>query len=120
MKKNFIKIENIELWARVGVLDQERKFGQLFNIDIFLWYDFDECSQNDDIKATIDYSLIIDKVKSHAKTFSCYTIEKYSEEIIKVILCGFNPDAIKITLTKSQPPIKGFNGKVSIVKFFEK
>ena len=120
MKENFLKIENIELWARVGVLDQERKFGQLFNIDIFLWYDFAKCSQNDDIKATIDYSLIIEKVKSHAKTFSCFTIEKYSEEIIKIIRSGFNPDAIKITLTKSQPPIKGFNGKVSIVKFFEK
>ena len=120
MKKNFIKIENIELWARVGVLEHERKLGQLFNLDILLWSDFDACSKNDDIKATIDYSLIIDKVKSHAKTFSCYTIEKYSEEIIKIILCGFNPDAIKITLTKSQPPIKGFNGKVSIVKFFEK
>ena len=120
MKKNFIKIENIELWARVGVLDQERKLGQLFNLDILLWSDFDECSESDDIKATLDYSLIIQKVKSHSKNFSCFTIEKYSEEIIKIIQSGFDPDRIKIILTKLNPPIDGFNGKVSIVKFFEK
>jgi len=120
MKKNFLKIEKIELWARVGVLEQERKLGQLFILDILLWSDFDECSENDDIRATLDYSLIIQKVKSHSKNFSCFTIEKYSEEIIKIIQRGFNPDRIKIILTKCKPPIDGFNGKVSIVKFSEK
>ena len=120
MKKNFLKLENIELWARVGVLDHERESGQLFNLDILLWSDFDECSENDDIKATLDYSLIIQKIKSHSKNFSCFTIEKYSEEIIKIIKSGFKPDRIKITLTKCKPPIDGFNGKVSIVKYFEK
>ena len=120
MKKNFLKIEKIELWARVGVLDQERKLGQLFNLDILLWSDFDKCSENDDIKATLDYSLIIQKVKSHSKIFSCFTIEKYSEEIIKIIKSGFDPDRIKIILTKLNPPIDGFNGEVSIVKFYEK
>ncbi len=120
MKKNFLKIEKIELWARVGVLEQERKLGQLFNLDILLWSDFDSCSENDDIRSTLDYSLIIQKVKAHSKIFSCFTIEKYSEEIIKIIQMGFNPDRIKITLTKCRPPIDGFDGKVSIVKYFEK
>ena len=120
MKNNYLKIEKIELWARVGVLDEERKFGQLFNLDIFLWSDFDECSKNDDIRATLDYSLIIQRVKAHSKNFSCFTIEKYSEEIIKIIRSGFNPERIKIILTKCKPPIDGFNGKVSIVKYFEK
>ena len=59
-------------------------------------------------------------MKSHSKNFSCFTIEKYSDEIIKIIQRGFNPDRIKIILTKCEPPIEGFNGKVSIVKFFEK
>ena len=120
MKKDFLKIEKIELWARVGVLDHERKLGQLFNLDILLWSDFDACSENDDIKATLNYSLIIQKVKSHSRNFSCFTIEKYSEEIMKLIQSEYNPDRIKIILTKCKPPIDGFKGTVSIVKFFEK
>ena len=38
--ETFLKIENIKLWARVGVLDEERELGQLFTLDIFLWTDF--------------------------------------------------------------------------------
>ena len=33
--ETFLKIENIKLWARVGVLDEERELGQLFSLDIF-------------------------------------------------------------------------------------
>jgi len=33
--ETFLKIENIKLWARVGVLDEERELGQLFILDIF-------------------------------------------------------------------------------------
>ena len=120
MKENYLKIKNIELWARVGVLEQERRHGQLFNLDIFLWSDFDKCSIKDDLKFTLDYSLIIKKLKDHSKKICYLTIEKYSEEIIKVIKDGFNPDRIKIILTKCNPPINGFGGTVSIVKFFEK
>ena len=120
MKKNFLKIEKIELWARVGVLEHERKLGQLFNLDILLWSDFDKCSKSDDIESTLDYSLIIKSIKSHSKNFSCFTIEKYSEEIMKIIQSEFNPDRIKIILTKCEPPINGFKGRVSIVRFFEK
>ena len=52
--ETFLKIENIKLWARVGVLDEERKLGQLFRLDIFLWTDFDECTKNDDLKKSVD------------------------------------------------------------------
>ncbi len=120
MVKDYLKIEKIEIWARVGVLDEERKCGQLFNLDIFLWSDFKKCSLNDNLTSSIDYSLIISEVKSHAKDFTCLTIEKYSEEIIKLIENKFKPDCIKIILTKCRPPIPGFNGKVSIIKISEK
>jgi len=38
--ETYLKIENIKLWARVGVLDEERELGQLFTLDIFLWLKF--------------------------------------------------------------------------------
>ena len=57
--ETFLKIENIKLWARVGVLDEERQLGQLFSLDIFLWTDFENCTANDDIKKTVDYSKLV-------------------------------------------------------------
>ena len=117
--ETFLQIENIKLWARVGVLEEERKLGQLFSLDIFLWTDFEECTINDDIKRTVDYSKLVEILKNQSKKIYCFTIEKYSNEILEMINQEFKVSKIKITLTKCNPPITGFDGKVSIVRILE-
>ena len=117
--ETFLKIENIKLWARVGVLDEERELGQLFSLDIFLWTDFEKCTINDDIKKTVDYSKLVQILKDQSKKIYCYTIEKYSNAILEIIDQEFKISKIKIILTKCNPPITGFDGKVSIVRILE-
>ena len=117
--ETFLKIENIKLWARVGVLDIERQLGQLFSLDIFLWTDFDKCTANDDIKKTIDYSELVEILKDQSKKICCFTIEKYSNAILEIINQKFKLSKIKIILTKCNPPITGFDGKVSIIRILE-
>ena len=117
--ETFLKIENIKLWARVGVLDEERQLGQLFSLDIFLWTDFDKSTANDDIKKTINYSELIEILKDQSKKICCFTIEKYSNAILEIINQEFKLSKIKIILTKCNPPITGFDGKVSIIRIIE-
>ena len=117
--ETFLKIENIKLWARVGVLDEERELGQLFCLDVFLWTDFDKCTANDDIYKTVDYAKLVAILKDQAKKIYCFTIEKYSNAILEIINNEFNLAKIKIILTKCNPPITGFDGKVSIVRVLE-
>ena len=117
--ETFLKIENIKLWARVGVLDEERELGQPFILDIFLWNDFEKCTVSDDIKKTVDYSKLVQILKDQSKKIYCFTIEKYSNEILEIIDQEFKLSKIKIILTKCNPPIKGFDGNVSIVRILE-
>jgi len=117
--ETFLKIENIKLWARVGVLDEERKLGQLFSLDIFLWTDFEKSTVNDDIKKTVDYSKLVQVLKDQSKKIYCFTIEKYSNSILEIIDQEFKLSKIKIILTKCNPPITGFDGRVSIVRILE-
>ena len=117
--ETFLKIEDIKLWAKVGVLEEERELGQLFSLDIFLWTDFEKCTENDDLKKTVDYSKLVEILKNQAKKIYCFTIEKYSKEILEIIDNEFQLSKIKIVLTKCKPPITGFDGKVSIVRVFE-
>ena len=117
--ETFLKIENIKLWARVGVLDEERQLGQLFSLDIFLWTDLDMCTANDDIKKTIDYSELVEILKDQSKKIYYFTIEKYSKLSLKMIDQEFKLSRIKIILTKCNPPITGFDGKVSIVRILQ-
>ena len=117
--ETFLKIEDIKLWARVGVLDKERELGQLFILDIYLWADFEKCTLNDDIKKTVDYSKLVEILKDQSKKIYCFTIEKYSNAILEIIDKEFKLSKVKIILTKCNPPIKGFDGKVSIVRILE-
>ena len=117
--ETFLKIENIKLWSRVGVLDEERQLGQLFSLDIFLWTDFEECTASDDIKKTVDYSKLVEILKNQSKKIHCFTIEKYSNAILEIIDKEFKLSKIKIILTKCNPPITGFDGNVSIVRILE-
>jgi len=117
--ETFLKIENIKLWSRVGVLDEERELGQLFILDIFLWTDFEKCTVDDDIKKTVDYSKLVQILKDQSKKIYCFTIEKYSNSILEIIDQEFKLSKIKVILTKCNPPITGFDGKVSIVRILE-
>ena len=117
--ETLLKIENIELWARVGVLDKERELGQLFSLDIFLWTDFEECTENDDIKKTVDYSKLVQILKDQSKKIYCFTIEKYSNEILEIVDQELKLSKVKIILSKCNPPITGFDGTVSIVRILE-
>ena len=67
--ETFLKIENIKLWARVGVLDEERELGQLFSLDILLWTDFEKCTANDDIKLTVNYSKLVEILIDQSKKY---------------------------------------------------
>ena len=117
--ESYLKIKRIKLWARVGVLEEERELGQLFSLDVFLWADFEKATQNDDVNNTVDYSKLVEILKYQSKKISCFTIEKYSNEILKIINAEFQVSRIKIRLTKCKPPIVGFEGEVSIVRILD-
>ena len=94
--ETFLKIENIQLWARVGVLEEERKLGQFFILDILLWTDFEKCTENDDIKKTVDYSKLVRILKDQSKKIYCHTIEKYSNAILEIIDMEFKISKLKL------------------------
>ena len=84
-----------------------------------MWANFEKCTVNDDIKKTVDYSKLVQILKEQSKKIYCFTIEKYSNVILEIIDQEFKVSKVKIILTKCNPPIKGFDGKVSIVRILE-
>ena len=78
-----------------------------------------KCTVSDDIKKTVDYSKLVQILKDQSKKIYCYTIEKYSNAILEILNQEFKISKIKIILTKCNPPITGFDGKVSIVRILE-
>ncbi len=109
-----IHINNIDLWAHVGVLDEERLLGQSFLLDITIWFDVENASLQDNLSLTVDYSKVIKSIQQLSFEINCMTIEKFSELIFDEIETLYGPLPMEIDLSKCSPPIAGFNGTVSI------
>ena len=58
-------------------------------------------------------------IRDRSNKIYCYTIEKYSNAILEIIDQEFKLSKVKIILTKCNPPITGFDGKVSVVRILE-
>ena len=118
MKNNLnlgvIHVRNINLWAHVGVLEEERLNGQDFLVDFSLWLNCDDASKYDDLSLTTDYSIAIEKLQELAFKENCLTIEKFSDQILNCLEELYGSIPMKVLLRKCKPPVKGFSGIVEI------
>ncbi len=111
-----IHIKDLNLWAHVGVLENERIHGQSFLLDISFWLDLDESSRLDQLDQSIDYGEAIKEIKKLSFEIKCLTIEYFSDQILNLLESLYGPVPIHILLTKCSPPIHGFTGRVLIEK----
>ena len=111
---NSIHIDNIDLWAHVGVLEEERLLGQLFNLNITLWIDMENAAKYDDLSLTFDYSLAVKSIQNLSNNINCKTIEHFSDLIFDRLENLYGSIPMQIVLTKCSPPINGFSGSVAV------
>ena len=109
-----VHVNDLRLWAHVGVLEQERLLGQWFSLDFSLWLELDIASKTDDLEKTADYSLAIKKIQELTFQLNCKTIEHFSELILCCLEDVYGIVPMRVLLRKCAPPIAGFNGTVSV------
>ena len=112
-----IRVDDLRVWAHVGVLDHERREGQWFRIDLALHLDITEAASADSLEATADYSLAVKALQTLASDIQCQTIEHFSERMFDVLEQLYGSIPIQLRLSKCRPPIPGFDGTVSIERW---
>jgi len=112
-----IHVKDVNLWAHVGVLEQERLYGQSFLLDFSLWLMMDKAALDDDLSLTADYSLAIHDIQQLALKVNCRTIEHFSELILNRLESIYGPLPMQVFLRKCSPPIPGFTGFVGVERF---
>lgn len=100
-----IEIRGLEMWARHGVLEQERTVGNTFRVDVTLIADLSRAMASDRVDDTINYALVIDIIKSEMAIPS-----RLLENVIWRMKDAFirtfpTVTGGKITLCKLTPPI---------------
>ena len=100
-----IVIEGLRIFARHGVLEQERRVGNEFELDIRLDFDASRAMDSDDVNHTVNYARVIDIVNS-AMANPANLLEHAAANIRNEILNEFPQiTSGKIALYKIHPPL---------------
>jgi 7,8-dihydroneopterin aldolase/epimerase/oxygenase len=95
-----IHIEQLEIFARVGVPDEERATRQRLTINLTLWPRTGLHELNDDLGRTINYSAVAQAVREFVIGRHDKLIETLAEQVAGHLLARFQIRRIRIELRK--------------------
>lgn len=103
----------MRFYAYHGVLEQERRVGGQFTVDLTLTLSPASCAavEHDDLSATVNYAEAYDVVRRVMAEPSAL-IEHVAGRILRALFASFPLIAsATVTVCKDAPPIPGFDGK---------
>lgn len=101
-----IRIENLEVYGRHGVLPEEQALGQKFLVSAVLYLSTREAGRTDDLTKTINYAQVCQQIKALMEN-NCYKlIETVAEEIATLLLTSYDSlREVEIEIKKPWAPI---------------
>ncbi len=109
-----ITIRDISLYAYHGVLPEEKERGQEFRITVELALDLKGISKNDRLENTVDYSTVLEEIKSMVQKESYNLLETLAERMASRLLNTGPILEAKVTVSKPRPPLAGITGGVEV------
>lgn len=104
-----IRLKNMRFHGYHGVLEEEKKMGQEFDVDVELDIDFTKVAKTDNVGDTVDYSKVFYLVKDIVENKRFNLLEAMASHILDDIKKIYN-DKVKeivVTIRKPSAPIKG-------------
>jgi 7,8-dihydroneopterin aldolase/epimerase/oxygenase len=93
-----IHIEQLEVFARVGVPDSERAKAQRLSLNVTLWPKV--AQPRDEISATVNYSEVAESLKHFVRQRDHKLIETLAEQIAAHLLTQFSVRKVKLEVRK--------------------
>ncbi len=109
-----IHIADIRCYGYTGFFPEEKTLGQWFNIDLTIELELATSGKSDDLQDTLDYSLVIDAVRTLVKREKPDLIECLAEAVARTVLSFPLVHTVRVQLTKVAAPIPGFDGQITI------
>lgn len=105
MPIGIIEIKKLRVYAYHGVLEQENRIGNNFDVSVKLYYPLSRAMINDNLSGTLDYAEAINIIKNTMHT-SSQLIENVIERI-KIALINRFPliEGGEIKIEKLSPPV---------------
>ncbi len=107
-KLDTVFLEGIELFGYIGVLEDEKRNGQTFYIDVELGVDLRNAGRSDILAHTVNYAEVFSLAEQLMDEARCDLIESYAEQLSEEIFSYFDlVQTTAITVRKPEAPIDG-------------
>lgn len=95
-----IHVADLELWARIGVPDEERAQAQRLTVSLTLWPTTPFGDLRDKIEAAVDYAKVVQEVQALAARCVHRLIETLAEAMAQHLLAIFPISRVRVELRK--------------------
>lgn len=100
-----ITLTGLRASAFHGVLEQERRTGQVFLIDVTVYLPLRDAATTDDLDRTVHYGDLAERVVAAVETDPVDLIETVAERVAEVVLSYPLAIATRVTVHKPSAPI---------------
>ena len=100
-----IALTGLRATAFHGVLEQERRDGQQFLIDVTVHLSLSEAASSDDLDDTVHYGVLAEKVVEAVESDPVDLIETVAERVATVALSFSRVETVDVTVHKPAAPI---------------
>lgn len=95
-----IFLSEVKVQTKLGVPEWERIVPQTVVLDIEMSVDLSRACQSDAIIDTIDYGLVVRRIRETLTEHSFQLVEKLAEHLCQLIIQEFNAESVKIKVAK--------------------
>ncbi|MBM6616078.1 dihydroneopterin aldolase [Bacillus suaedaesalsae] len=111
-----IELNEMLFYGYHGVLPEETKIGQRFNVSLSLSIDLSKAGKSDNLQDTVNYAEVYTLCRKIVEGEPKKLVEAVAESICEQVLATFPLiQECTIKLVKPDPPIPGYYKSVSIV-----
>ncbi|MGA8211212.1 MAG: dihydroneopterin aldolase [Nocardioidaceae bacterium] len=109
-----LAVRGIEVRGHHGVLDVERRDGQVFIADLVLELDTRDAAGSDDLQDTVDYGSLVARVAGVMGSDPVNLIETLAERIARTCLEDRRVRSVEVTVHKPDAPIEATFADVTL------
>ena len=95
-----ISIIDLEVFYRVGVPEAERVKPQRLLLTVEMNFDFSAAAKSDNIRNTIDYFAVSQRLLKFGEGRSWKLIEKLATDVADTVLSEFKPESVTVEVKK--------------------
>ncbi len=107
MTADHVRLNDIVLFAHLGVTEAEREVGQRIHIDLELTLDLSGAAESDALADTVNYEAVYRTVADVVEASRHRLLESLAGTLIRRLLGEFAVDGVRVRVRKSNVPFAG-------------